>query len=128
LRTLSCRFDETGTKTEDNSSWLQDASEIKWIFPVKNTMIRLPDFNYEEFNWKVENTGTDTFGYIRNSANEVTHATITRVPPADGSDMILTQDYCISNYFSVAHNLNTIDCQVIKNTREYLTSKEMTFG
>jgi hypothetical protein len=107
---------------------LQDASEIKWTFPVKNTMIQLPNFNYEDFSWKIADTATDTFGYKRNSANEVTHATITRVPPADGSNMILTQDYYISNYFSVANNLNTVDCQVIKNTREYLTSKEMTFG
>lgn len=145
------------TASEQENSLLTEATSITWTFPVTNTMITAygidysvpyPDKNNSEFivcapqgmsATDGEKTYLDgqlhTIKYILADKSEVLYdhiaklIMITRFGDINNAEAIdANQLYFIKRDYIQSFANNIVQCSIIKNNKEFFTSKELFFG
>ena len=154
--TFEARFADKSLLAEEYNvdqmaSPLQEAKEITWEFPLRNSMIIVQGFNYSypiyDGEWINKDLGTINYELVYANdelnngarykqegfyANEVIKVRgnsifITRAGTEDGKINAL-QDYRIEKTFNASSLNNTVKCTILKNGLVYSASKELTFG
>lgn len=158
ILTLSAKFQEFSLLTSpgdyeiENAPDLEEAINIVWEFPLKNTMLVVQGFNY---NFRIDEQEKiyDTNGNLvaidwasiakndpqgqrykldsryDNVAIKVVGNTIyiTRECNEDGS-INNEQEYRVAKTFSQSNLNNTVKCTIRKNSLYYSATKEFSFG
>lgn len=139
IRYFRCKFDEEGSKSENEAAWLTAADSITWTIPVVNTMIVLEHVIYDNLNTEQEWWSgpeeerptpigdTDPEGNV----TFITHLQYKRTNENKNSGNLdwLTQKYFIGDYYNPNRNINdTVRCEILRYEKTYKTQKELFFG
>lgn len=104
-RSLTVLFDKSNYSSQTR---LENASEVTWIFPIENTMIKVDT-----------STTSGTYSETGNS-----YAQITTTAALNEYKLY----YTIDKTYSYAKGNNTITCNIVKDGEHYSTTQELSFG
>lgn len=104
-RSLTVLFDKSNYNSQIR---LENASEVTWIFPIENTMIKVDT-----------STTSGTYSETGNS-----YAQITTTAALNEYKLY----YTIDKTYSYAKGNNTITCNIVKDGEHYSTTQELSFG
>ena len=104
-RSLTVLFDKSNYSSQTR---LENASEVTWIFPIENTMIKV-------------DTST-TSGVYSETGNS--YAQITTTEALNEYKLY----YTIDKTYSYAKGNNTITCNIVKDGEHYSATQELSFG
>lgn len=111
---------------------LEEAKEIIWEFPLRNSMIVVQGFNYsydEEIAEDEKGSRYKLSGYLEDATVKVRGNSIFIMrPSAEDGSINAVQDYRIGKTYSTTKINNTIKCSIKKNGLVYSAAKELTFG
>ena len=104
IRSITALFD----KADFNSkTLLKDATKVTWVFPIKNTMLKV---NYNAMDGQYSEDGF--------------YATVITKTASEEYKLY----YSIENNFAFNKNNNTITCTIEKDGEIFSTTQEFTFG
>lgn len=104
-RSLTVLFDKSNYSSQTR---LENASEVTWVFPIENTMIKVDT-----------STTSGTYSETGNS-----YAQITTTAALNEYKLY----YTIDKTYSYAKGNNTITCNIVKDGEHYSTTQELSFG
>ena len=104
-RSLTVLFDKSNYSSQTR---LENASEVTWIFPIENTMIKVDT-----------STTSGTYSETGNS-----YAQITTTAALNEYKLY----YTIDKTYSYAKGNNTITCNIVKDGEYYSATQELSFG
>ena len=104
-RSLTVLFDKSNYSSQTR---LENASEVTWIFPIENTMIKVD--------------ASTTSGAYSETGNS--YAQITTTAALNEYKLY----YTIDKTYSYAKGNNTITCNIVKDGEHYSATQELSFG
>lgn len=104
-RSLTVLFDKSNYSSQTR---LENASEVTWIFPIENTMIKVD--------------ASTTSGVYSETGNSYAQITTTEAL----NDYKLY--YTIDKTYSYAKGNNSITCNIVKDGEHYSATQELSFG